>query len=156
MKKERTLLIAKELSLHPHYNAGGLTELNLVILLRMLSTIPTSDSQYKSRIVLAVSNAEIFSIDASYRWFLTLMEGLDIELRFVVRPGSAFLTDGMIHVESQRRFQGKEELTVTGPKGESGEEVMKRALEICPDLESLSRPGWCCYYRRSCDSKQIT
>ena len=62
----------------------------------------------------------------------------------------------MIHVESQRRFQGKKELTVTGPKGELGEEVMKRALEMFPHLESLSRSGSCCYYRRTCDSKQIT
>ena len=101
----------------------------------MLSTTPTVDSQYKSRIVLPISKPEIFSIDAGYPWFPTLMEGLDIELRFVVRPGSAFLTEWNDSCGVAAAFPGQEGTYCHWTEGRVG----RRGHEACTGDVSTSR-----------------
>ena len=149
-------LSAYELRQHPLYQVGGCSDLNLAILLRMLSTLMPLESRFRSRVVLPVSNASAFDIDSGLRWFPKVVQGLGMELRFVERPDTASLQDRMVLLEWNRKYQGQDIVTVAGPQGEPGKDVMKRALEMFPHLEEMRRPRLCCYYRRSCYSGSIT
>lgn len=141
---------------HPRYLVGGVSDLSLAILVRMLSTVSLPNSEFTSRIVLPVSNADTFKDYTGLRWFPSMVEGLGMELCFVVRPRTATLNDRRVTLEWNRRFQGIEytKETVAGSAGESSENILKRALEMYPNLEEMRRPTKTCYYRRSCHSSR--
>ncbi|KZM28173.1 hypothetical protein ST47_g668 [Ascochyta rabiei] len=143
---------AEELRAHPRYRVGGVSGLNLALVLRMLSTTTSPDA---SRIVLPVSNPATFREHPGLHWFQSLVKGLGMELRFVVRPGTARLTAHMAEVKWQRRFQGQEYAgkTVATTSGVADRQVLKRALDMYPDLEEMQRPNKTCYYRRPCRSR---
>ncbi|KAF9696161.1 hypothetical protein EKO04_005894 [Ascochyta lentis] len=149
---------AAELRSHPRYRVGGFSAVNLALLLRMLSTPASTDTEFTSCIVLPVSNPAAFHDYTSLRWFPSLVEGLGMELRFALRPETVRLGDHIVEVEWHRRFQGKEYAgeTVAAASGVADGCVMKRALDMYPDMEEMRRPEKVCYYRTACSRDAIT
>jgi hypothetical protein len=82
-----TTVYTDDLRKHPRYQVSGLSDINLAILLRMLSTTAPPNSSFPRRIVLPVSNASVFETESRLQGLAKLAQGLDLELRFVERPG---------------------------------------------------------------------
>lgn len=143
---------------HPRYLAGGLADLNICVLLRMLSTslVTSAGSEFRRRIVLPVSNASVFETDSSLRWLSMVTRGLGIEFRLVEQPGSAILHDRRVFLRWNRKYQGKDVATMAGPEGGSSEDVMKRAKELFPGIKKMNRPEASCHYRYPCFEGTIT
>jgi hypothetical protein len=113
----------------------------------MLSTTAPPTSTFPRRIVLPVSNASVFETESRLQGLAKLARGLDLELRFVERPESATREGSDIYIRWDRKYQKEDAEAVEGVPGKS---VMDRALEMDPDLEEISRPKGCSFYRTSC------
>lgn len=144
--KKRGPLTAADLRRHPRYLVGGISDANLVILLRMLSTPSVPGSSFKIHIILPISNADIFEKDASLCWFSRTMNGLGVGLRLIVRSGSATLDDSRLILQWRRRFQGQDNCR----RSSIPDVDIMRNAEMYPDLEKFQRPRRTFYYRRSC------
>lgn len=74
------------------------------------------------------------------------------------RANSATLHNWNVVLRWNRRFQGRDVETVAGAgagAGETGEDVLGRALEMFPHLERMRRPEKTCFYRKSCLSGRL-
>ncbi|KAJ4326119.1 hypothetical protein N0V94_000281 [Neodidymelliopsis sp. IMI 364377] len=160
--RKPVLLTAAQLRSHPRFFIGGISSLNLAVLVRMLSSASTPGSEYTNRIVLPLKTAEPFNTYHRLKWFLSMVDGLSMELRFLVgRPAGSFSNRGVV-MEWHRRYQGKEFVkeTVAMPQDDivqgsgSGGDVLKRALDKYPDLEQMRRPTKTSFYRRECHNTQ--
>jgi hypothetical protein len=137
---------------HPRYNAAGLTEMALMICLRMLSsTFPSSTStQSTPTFVLPIPSATHFAEIASLAWIPGVCRGLGIHLRFLEGHKLAYSGDGVIGVVWRQKFQKKEFCEIAeGEKG--GKAVKARVQEIYPDLQKRIIWERCSYYRTTCD-----
>lgn len=158
VSQERKPLTAAELRRHPRYLVGGIGDLNLAILLRMLSTASAPTSEFASRIVLPVANPSAFNNWHRLRWFASMVEGLGMELHFLVLPLEGRLGPYGIAMEWRRRFQGQEYagqiVAATdcerGDDGPAETSVVQRALEKFPHIDEMRRPAKTCFYRRPC------
>jgi hypothetical protein len=146
-----TTVYTDDLRNHPRYQVSGLSYINLAILLRMLSTTAPSASLFPRRIVLPVSNSSVFETESRLQGLAKLAQGLDVELRFVERPGSATREGSYICIRWDRKYQKKEDAAMVAV--ESGKSVMDRTLEMYPDLEEMARPKGSSFYRTSCSGK---
>lgn len=160
--RKPVLLTAAQLRSHPRFFIGGISSLNLAVLLRMLSSASTPGSEYTNQIVLPLNTAEPFNTYHRLKWFPSMVDGLNMKLCFhVSRPAGSISNRGMV-MEWHRRYQGKEFVkeTVAMPQDdivqESGSEgdVLKRALNKYPDLERMRRPAKTSFYRRECHNTQ--
>jgi hypothetical protein len=142
-----TTVYAGDLRKHPRYQVSGLSDINLALLMRILSTTAPPTSSFPRRIVLPVSNASVFETESRLQGLAKLARGLDLELRFVERPESATREGSDIYIRWDRKYQKEDAEAVEGVPGKS---VMDRALEMYPDLEEMSRPKGCSFYRTSC------
>jgi hypothetical protein len=147
---KETTVYTDELREHPRYQVSGLSDINLAILLRMLSTTAPPTSPFPRRIVLPVSNTHIFETESRLQGLAKLAQGLDLELRLVERPGSATREGSYICIRWDRKYQKKEDAATAMVKVESGKSVMDRTLEMYPDLEEMARPKGSSFYRMSC------
>ncbi|KAJ4380813.1 hypothetical protein N0V86_004175 [Didymella sp. IMI 355093] len=140
---------------HPRYSFGGVSDLNLWIMLRMLSTSSGSPAEpdLGKRIVLPVSNVNAFNTDSKLRWLSTVARGLGIELRLVEQPGSAALLNGHVYLQWNRKYQGEDVITMPGLDEGSSDNVLKRAREAFPDIERMARSEKNCFYREPCDGE---
>jgi hypothetical protein len=138
---------------HPRYNAAGLTEMALMICLRMLSsTFPssTTSTTQTPTFVLPIPNATHFAGIASLAWIPGVCRGLGIHLRFLEGHELAYSGDGVIGVVWRQKFQKKEfGCDEEGEKG--GKAVKARVQEIYPDLQKRIIWERCSYYRTTCD-----
>lgn len=143
---------------HPRYHVGGLSELNMCTVFRMLSTAmdTSTESICKRKLVLPVSNVDNFKTDSKLRWLLALLRGMGIELRLVEQPGSATLHDGQVYLQWNRKYQKTDVVTLAGPDEGSSKEVMRRAKEQFPEIESFWRPRGRAFYREPCFQRQGT
>lgn len=144
-------LFSRDLRQSPKYLVGGLADVNLALLLRGLSTpaLAGGSAQLGRRVVLAVSNASVFFTDPNLEGLAMLAAGLGLELRFVERHGTAVREGCVVSLQWERRYQGVDVEAACACAG-AGDGVMKRALELFPDLEQMRQPKGRSYYRRSC------
>jgi hypothetical protein len=148
---KETIVYTNDLRNHPRYQVSGLSDINLAILLRMLSTTAPPTSTFPRRIVLPVSNASVFETEPRLQGLAKLAQGLDLELWFVERPQSATREGSYICIRWDRKYQKKEDAEAV--KGVSGKSVLERTLEMFPDLEEMARPKGSSFYRTSCYGK---
>jgi hypothetical protein len=137
---------------HPRYNAAGLTEMALMICLRMLSsTFPSSTgTQSTPTFVLPIPSATHFAGIASLAWIPGVCRGLGIRLRFLEGHELAYSGDGVIGVVWRQKFQ-KKEFSEMGEGEKGGKAVKARVQEIYPDLQKRIIWEKCSYYRTTCD-----
>ena len=148
---KETIVYTNDLRNHPRYQVSGLSDINLAILLRMLSTTAPPTSTFPRRIVLPVSNASVFETEPRLQGLAKLAQGLDLELWFVERPASATRAGSYICIRWDRKYQKKED--AEAEKGVSGKSVLERTLEMFPDLEEMARPKGSSFYRTSCSGE---
>jgi hypothetical protein len=141
---------------HPQYLNGGISELNNIIALRKLTTpLSTTNATYSSQLVLPVPTAERFTSHERLKWFPIVLYGLGIKIHFVEDHLLNDSAPGCISITWHQKFQKKnfshEEQKNVVRYDDSGQtEAYRRALEICPQLESLPRPRGRCYMRMNC------
>lgn len=158
-------LTTRHLLRHPHYHTGGFQDLNLALLLRLLSTpsslrasapTPTAAAAlppHTRRIVIPLSNTHVFTHDPTLRWFPALLHGLGLDLRCVSHAASAVLHPHCLTVRWERRFQGQDvdSFAVADEEG-----VLGRAREMFPSMEEMRRPEKSCYYRVACGGRRAS
>ncbi|KAF1943227.1 hypothetical protein EJ02DRAFT_343642 [Clathrospora elynae] len=140
------------LTRHPQYTNGGLPDLNTLITLRKLTSVFPNSATYSSKLVIPVPNAERVTSHDRLKWFPVVMYGLGISLHYVENVPFDYNENGRVGMTWHQKYQ-KKDFTESGgvAKYVDGQtEVYKRALELCPQLESQPRAKGSCYPRSNC------
>jgi hypothetical protein len=151
---------------HPQYNCGGITELNMLIALRKLTSSLTTDKEgkgkaianatYTSKIVFPVPSVEAFNAYERLRWFATTLYGLGISLHYVEGHPLDYNYNSVVGITWQQRFQKKDfeykkDNRYVSPVGNDGQtEAYRRALALNPALERQPRASGYAYMRTDC------
>jgi hypothetical protein len=148
------------LTSHPQYRHGGLTDLNTLIALQKLTSIfpdtgtgTGTHESYTQHLVLPVPHADIFTHYPSLSWFPTTLHGLGIHIYCVPGTPLDHLEQGFIRVTWRQKFQKKD---ADGGNVErlAADEVLSRALETWPALEEMKRCRVRAFMRLNCKGEK--
>lgn len=151
------------LTKHPQYRRGGLSEMNTLIALRRLTSLLPSTSTspiLTHRLVLLIPSIQSFTTFPLLQWLPSTLQGLGIHIHFVqgiavqdISSRRVILT--WLQKYQKKDFNGEDEASDVACQSLSAEQVKKNALEKFPDLESMKRPRVRMFMRPACDGQSV-
>lgn len=149
---------------HPQYLRGGISDLNTLIALRKLSSpFPDGGRTFPHRLVLPVPDVAVFLSWPLLSWFFSAVKALGIHLHFVPDYPVDHFGPSFVRLTWHQKFQ-KKDFSIGNTAADTGageehpapaDEVKRRTLEIFPDLESMRRARVNSFMRIGCHGKTI-